>query len=348
MHEAWRSPEQMGDLSERDVEDVLEGVQPPGRDDLAHVVELTTWLHVSGEIEPPPAMRDDLFCQIEDGPAAYRRSSRRSPAHLGRPRRVGMRRARATLAASGRPIASVAAAAVLLVGVTLAVRGGGPGREPSAFVSRSAEGLPTAGGDAPSSPSTSTTLASATTAPPEVAAPADPPPTTATSLDRDEPSATPAPTTADESTAPDTPAVTNPPPRALDMPQPTDANSPDAADDGDVGAKSVDGSGGLDAGAPQSGFTDETKRLTLPLSGWSFDLSDWPLAKELWAALGEAEDREDAVDPDAEEERVDPGDDARGRDDDASGGDREHGRSWDGHNEPQDGADPDPGGGRAG
>ena len=113
----------MGDLSERDVEDVLGGVQPPGRDDLAPVVELTTWLHVSREIEPPPAMRDDLFCQIEDGLRVYQRSSRRAPAHL-RHRRTSTRRVREMLAGSGRPIVSVAAAAVLLVGVILAVREG--------------------------------------------------------------------------------------------------------------------------------------------------------------------------------------------------------------------------------
>src|SRR4029450_3796414 len=95
-------------------------------------------------------------------PALDQRSSHRLPAPLGQPDRMGMRRLRNTLAGSGRPIASVAAAAVLLVGGTLAVRAGGPAGQPSASVSRSAEGFPAAGRDPASS---STTVASTTTAP---------------------------------------------------------------------------------------------------------------------------------------------------------------------------------------
>jgi hypothetical protein len=336
----------MGDLSDREVEDVLEGVQPPGRDDLAHVVELTTWLHVSREIEPPPAMRDDLFCQIEDGPPMYRRSSRRSPAHLGRPPSAGMRRlVRETLAGSGRPIASVAAAAVLLVGVTLAVRAGGPGREPSAFVSRSAQGLPTADGDAPS---TSITVASTTTSPSDAAPDTDTAPTTATSVERQESSATASTTAEPESTVPlaappDTPPVSNPPARALDeMPRPTDGHALAPGDDA-VSSESVEDSSGRRVVAPpQSDLADESIRWNLPQSGWSFDLSEWPLAKELWAALGDTEDTEDAMDPDTED-AVDPGDDDRGGDDDPG-----HDRSGDGGREPQSDGDPDPEAGRAG
>jgi hypothetical protein len=329
----------MGDLSDREVEDVLEGVQPPGRDDLAHVVELTTWLHVSREIEPPPAMRDDLFCQIEDGPPMYRRSSRRSPAHLGRPPSAGMRRlVRETLAGSGRPIASVAAAAVLLVGVTLAVRAGGPGREPSAFVSRSAQGLPTADSDAPS---TSITVASTTTSPSEAAPDTDTAPTTATSAERQESSATASTTAEPESTVslaapPDTPPVSNPPARALDeKPRPTDRHAPAPGDD--ASSESVEDSSDRRVVAPpQSDLADESIRWNLPQSGWSFDLSEWPLAKELWAALGDTEDTEDAMDPDTED-AVDPGDDDRGGD-----GDPGHDRSGDGGSEPQSDGDPDP------
>jgi len=341
----------MGDLSERDVEDVLEGVQPPGRDDLAHVVELTTWLHVSREIEPPPAMRDDLFCQIEDGPAEYRRSSRRSPAHLGRPHGVGTRRqVRATLAGSGRPIASVAAAAVLLVGVTLAVRAGGPGREPSAFVSPAAQGVPSVRDDAPS---TSTTRASTTTSPPEAARPPDAPLTTATSLERGGSSATAPARTGSSAPAKrmGSPVVSNPPARAVDdaMPPVTDEHG-GGSDDGDASAESVEGSGASRVGSsPQSDFADDKTRWNLPLSGWSFDLSEWPLAKQLWAALGETGDTEDAVDPDTDD-AVGPGDDARDGDDGFPGGndDQEHDRDGDGESESRVDVDPDQGGSRAG
>jgi hypothetical protein len=352
MHEAWRSPEKMGDLSERDVEDVLGGVQPPGRDDLAPVVELTTWLHVSREIEPPPAMRDDLFCQIEDGPAAYQRSSRRLPAHLGQPDRMGMRRLRNTLAGSGRPIASVAAAAVLLVGVTLAVRAGGPARQPSASVSRSAEGFPAAGRDPASS---STTVASTTTAPAEAASPADSTPTTATSPDRDEPAVSDsdaAGSAGAQDTPHDTPPTSNPPARSLDLPPPAPDGHGDGSNDYGVGAKSVDTPSGTREGAPpQPGTTDETGLGDMPLSGWLFDLSRWPAARELWAALDGTGDGDGAVDPDMDD-RGDPGDGDRSDDDGATSGDDDTDRYRNGGAEsgawPQDDGDPDPEGSDAG
>jgi hypothetical protein len=296
----------MGGFSERDVEDVLEGVQPPGRDDLAHVVELTTWLHASSEIEPPPAMRDDLFCQIEDGLSVYQRSSRRSPAHLA-PDRGGMRRmARRTLAGSGRPIASLAAAAVLLVGVILAVRAGGPTREPSAFVSPSAQRLPAPGGGTPSS---STTLAPTTTSPPRAASAA--PPATAATLPDAESSATvpasPAPNRA--SPAPDPMSESDPQAGAAgDTTPPADQSGPVANDAGLV-PESEDDSNDRRLQAPQSDPADETTKWNLPLSGWSFDLSEWLPAQDLWAALDEAEDMREAVD----EQDAGGGDDDRRR-----------------------------------
>jgi hypothetical protein len=137
----------MGDLSERDVEDILGGVQPPGRDDLKPVVDLAAWMHASREIEPPPAMRDHLFEQIEGGPQPFdrsrQRSGRRSPAHLAGTSRVGRRRQLVgALISSGRPIASVAAAVVLLVGVILAMRTGDPDAEPGAVTSQPVLGFP--------------------------------------------------------------------------------------------------------------------------------------------------------------------------------------------------------------
>jgi len=306
----------MGDLSERDVEDVLEGVQPPGRYDLAHVVELTTWLHASREIEPPPAMRDDLLCQIEDGLGTYQRSSRRRPAHL-RHHRVGTRRlVRETLAGSGRPIASVAAAAVLLVGVILAVRAGGPAREPSAFVSRSAQGAPTTaeGG----TPSTSTTAASTTTSPPEAASETGAPAETATTLPQREPSTAAPPNTGStrpsDSTSPDPESRTD-----GDTTPPTTEEPGRGADDGGIVGSDDHRTGGRMQPTPQSDPADEMTQWNLPLSGWDFDLSEWLPAKELWVAVREADEMGEAIDP---------GDDAPTGNDD-----RERDRHEDGHTE---------------
>jgi hypothetical protein len=271
----------MGDLSERDVEDVLGGVQPPGRDDLAPVVELTTWLHVSREIEPPPAMRDDLFCQIEDGLRVYQRSSRRTPAHL-RHRRTTTRRVRETLAGSGRPIVSVAAAAALLVGVILAVRAGGPAHEPSAFVSPAARGLPGTGADATTTTTTAPTTTSPPTRAPEPVASADAGSTVGDSEQS---------TTADGTT--ESPASTDVRTRGPQSGD-DDATPPttekrrrerdDAAVDSDENAP-----GGRMQPPPTSDATDDTGPWNLPLSGWDFDLSEWPQAKALWAALEAAE-----------------------------------------------------------
>ncbi len=318
----------MGDLSERDVEDVLGGVQPPGRDDLAPVVELTTWLHVSREIEPPPAMRDDLFCQIEDGLRVYQRSSRRAPAHL-RHRRTSTRRVRETLAGSGRPIVSVAAAAVLLVGVILAVRAGGPSREPSAFVSPAAQGVPSTGADT----TTTSTTAPTTTSPPTSATDAATPADAGSTVGDSEQSATTEGTR--ESPMPtDTPAAG---PRSRDddeAPSTTEERSGERDDDGtpDSGEDPHGGATGA-----QSDATDDTESWNPPLSGWDFDLSEWPSAKALWDAL-QAEERSEPRglrdDPDGAGDRDDEGD--GGDEDDplthrrSEGGDGEHDGDGDG------------------
>jgi hypothetical protein len=269
----------MGDLSERDVEDVLGGVQPPGRDDLAPVVELTTWLHVSREIEPPPAMRDDLFCQIEDGLRVYQRSSRRVPAHL-RHRRTSTR-VRETLAGSGRPIVSVAAAAVLLVGVILAVRAGGPSREPSALVSPAAQGVPST--TAADTTTTKTAPTTTTTAPTTTS-----PPTSASDAGQ---------TASDSEQSTTTDGTT-------ESPAPTYAQTGSGSGDDDQAPTTQERSGERHADGtsesgehrpgratePQSDVTDDTEPGNLPLSGWDFDLSEWRTAKALWDAL-QAEDR---------------------------------------------------------
>lgn len=311
----------MGDLSERDVEDVLGGVQPPGRDDLAPVVELTTWLHVSREIEPPPAMRDDLFCQIEDGLRVYQRSSRRTPAHL-RHRRTTTRRVRETLAGSGRPIVSVAAAAALLIGVILAVRAGGPAHEPSAFVSPAAEGLPGTGADATTTTTTAPTTTSPPTSAPDAVAPADGGSTVGDSEQS---------TTADGTT--ESPASTD-----VRQSGDDDATPPttekrrrerdDAAVDSDE-----NGPGGRTQPPPTSDATDDTEPWNLPLSGWDFDLSEWAQAKALWAALEAAERGEPG---DLRDDPASDGDGDQPNDRGSDVGDGERDGDGDGMSEPQD------------
>ncbi len=274
----------MGDLSDRDVEDVLEGVQPPGRDDLAPVVELTTWLHASREIEPPPAMRDDLFTQIEAGLAPYHRSSRRAPAHL-RHHGPGTRRSvRRALAGSGRPLVSVAAAAVLLVGVILAVRAGGPDREPSAFVSPSAQGGSSTGADAPT-----TTGAPTTTAPP---------------TDATEPSASSDTALADDVTSM-TDGGTRQGPTSSDV-SPTDRGSrrdegatPTTTDS--LRHESEENSGDRSKqSSATSAPTDDTEWRHERLSGWDFDLSEWRSAKDLWDGVSDTGELGGAVDADGD------------------------------------------------
>lgn len=309
----------MGDLSDRDVEDVLEGVQPPGRDDLAHVVELTTWLHASREIEPPPAMRDDLFTQIEAGVGPYHRSSRRAPAHLRHHGRGTRRSVRRALGGSGRPLVSVAAAAVLLVGVILAVRAGGPDREPSAFVSPSAQGGSATDADAPT-----TTTAPTTTAPPTAST---------------EPSGS-----ADAGLADDMPSTTDGVPRR--GPAPSDVSSADRGsrrdddttpsttdrrrrwsdDDGQAATEDSSSAGLRTQSSATSTPTDDTGRWREHLSGWDFDLSEWAWARELWDAVDETGEPRVAVDPDGDAPNGDDDDQGHERRD----ADRDHGAARDG------------------
>jgi hypothetical protein len=319
----------MGDLSDRDVEDVLGGVQPPGRDDLAPVVELTTWLHVSREIEPPPAMRDDLFCQIEDGLRVYQRSSRRRPAHLQH-RRTTTRRVRETLAGSGRPIVSVAAAAALLVGVILAVRAGGPAHEPSAFVSPAAQGLPGTGADATTTTTTAPTTTSPPTRAPDPVASAD-----AGSTVGDSDQSTTADGTTESPTSTDV-RTRGPQSGGDDATPPTTEERGrervDAAVDSDE-----DGPEDRMQPPPTSDATDDTEPWNLPLSGWDFDLSEWAQAEALWAALEAAETGEPGdlqADPDGD------GDQRNHRRSDVGDGERDG--DEDGMSEPQDVGDAEP------
>jgi hypothetical protein len=323
----------MGDLSDHDVEDVLEGVQPPGRDDLAHVAELTTWLHASREIEPPPAMRDDLFTQIEAGLRPYHRTSRRAPAHLRHHRRGTRRLVREKLAGTGRPLVSVAAAAVLLVGVILAVRAGGPAREPSAFVSPSAQG-----GGPPTGADTPTTTAAPTTTAPRTDAPEP-------SGSADAMGAGDVPSTTDGATrqAPSSAGASSAyrAPRGYDNPTPQTTDEPrrESDDDGQAAGVDPNSADGRERSSATSGPSDETARWRLRLTGWDFDLSEWPSAKDLWDAVGERGEPRDSVEP---------GDDGPTGDDDGQGRERrdidemDHGAARDGVSDSPDVADDEP------
>ncbi|MGH2476270.1 MAG: hypothetical protein ACRDIL_13500, partial [Candidatus Limnocylindrales bacterium] len=89
-------------------------------------------------------------------------------------------------------------------------------------------------------------------------------------------------------------------------------------------------------GAPADA-TDDTESWNPPLSGWDFDLSEWPSAKALWDAL-QAEERGEPLglrdDPDGAGDRDDEGD--GGDEDDprthrrSEGGDGEHDGDGDG------------------
>jgi hypothetical protein len=313
----------MGDLSDRDVEDVLGGVQPPGRDDLAPVVELTTWLHVSREIEPPPAMRDNLFCQIEDGLRVYQRSSRRTPAHL-RHRRTTTRRVRETLAGSGRPIVSVAAAAALLVGVILAVRAGGPAHEPSAFVSPAAQGLPGTGADA-----TTTTTAPTTTSPPTSASDPVAPADSGSTVGDSDQSATADGTT--ESPASTDVRTRGPESGDDDATPPTTEKRRRERDDAAVDSDENGPGGRMQPPPTSDATTDDTEPWNLPLSGWDFDLSEWAQAQALWAALEAAERGEPG---DLRDDPAGDGDQQNHRRSDVGDGERDG--DEDGMSEPQD------------
>jgi hypothetical protein len=183
-------------LSARELEDVLAGRQPDGRADLAPLAEVAAVLHASREVEPPPPISDSLRAQIDGGPrpataASAVRRRRHRPRHMQVVTRSGSR-----AATYRRPVVSLAAAAVLLVGLVLATSQGHlPGDVHSAVADmgsaigldlfRSDDAAPT---DEPSTTTTSSTTTttvppttvppSSTTAPPTTQAPAGPPPDT--------------------------------------------------------------------------------------------------------------------------------------------------------------------------
>jgi hypothetical protein len=247
----------MADLSDRDVEDIIGGQQPVGRDDFATVVELTNWMHASRDLEPAPPMNDGLFWQVDEGMQASMRSSRRPPAHLrggsrhrpSWPRLVGGQPDGAG-GVSLRPALSLAAAAVLLFALLTAVYYGGSGRQPSTVASPPAAGATPRGSGssvttaAPVSTSTasteitttSTTSTSTTGAPSTASGPASttpPPASAAPSVNT--PTSITAPPPVDDAPSTD-PEATDKAPGQGDSPvSPTDPRD----DDGDGDRRSV-------------------------------------------------------------------------------------------------------------
>lgn len=231
--------DRVSDLSERDVEHIMRGVQPPGRDDLAPVVELTAWMHASRELEPAPTMNEVLSRQVEAGVGGAPRSSRRAPAHLSQTHRAVVRGwARRGWASAGRPAASVAAAAALLVGAILTVRGAGQDEDSSVVASQTAPGPPVS---EPAEPTSSTTPASEQTT---------------SSAPGQDPSAAPSTEPESEASPPDTAAATTPtsppsttgahgsPPAAAGAAAPVPADKQAPSDRADDDAADREGAGG--------------------------------------------------------------------------------------------------------
>jgi hypothetical protein len=185
-------------LSARELEDVLAGRQPDGRADLAPLAEVTAMLHASREVEPAPPISDSLRAQIDGGVPRQASASSAVRRRRHRPRHMQAAPASGSRATTyRRPLVSLAAAAVLLVGLVLVTsRGHLPGDVHSAVSDMgSAIGLDlfrsddAAPADDPATTTTSSTTTTtvppttvpppSTTAPPTTQAPAGPPPETA-------------------------------------------------------------------------------------------------------------------------------------------------------------------------
>jgi hypothetical protein len=171
-------------LSARELEDVLAGRQPDGRVDLAPLAEVAAVLHASREVEPPPPISDGLRAQIDGGvtrqaaaPSAVRRRRHR-PRHM-----QAATPSKSRAASYRRPAVSLAAAAVLLVGLVMATsRGDLPGDVHSAVADMgSAIGLDMFRSDdaAPTDEPAPTTTSSTTTTTTAPTTTVPPPPTTA-------------------------------------------------------------------------------------------------------------------------------------------------------------------------
>ena len=124
-------------LTGRDVEDLLAGRRPVARaeaeddtGDLSELAALVAVLHASRELEPAPPMSPELRDEIDGGVPGIRR--------------------RASGAGYRRPVASLAAALVLLVGIVLALSR--PGADPPSGDPTTGVGSPSGAGLRPPDP----------------------------------------------------------------------------------------------------------------------------------------------------------------------------------------------------
>jgi hypothetical protein len=51
-------------FTRRDAEHIIDGGLPPGRADLDGVRRLAAFMRATSQVEPPPPMSTDLYCQI--------------------------------------------------------------------------------------------------------------------------------------------------------------------------------------------------------------------------------------------------------------------------------------------
>jgi hypothetical protein len=109
-------------LSEREVDDVLAGRRPDGRARPDGLDKLVAVLHASREVEPAPPMSEELRAAIAEGAGTEAAgpigSVPATPVVVASAYRQAVARGRA--GSFARPAMSVAAAAVLLVGLVLA------------------------------------------------------------------------------------------------------------------------------------------------------------------------------------------------------------------------------------
>jgi hypothetical protein len=101
-------------LSERDVEQVLQGIVPPGRGDLAELARLFARMRAGGEIEQAPPMEARLLAALEAFEVAERSGSELAQASERRRLRRARRRWQ---------VVAAAAAVVVLGGVGFALHG---------------------------------------------------------------------------------------------------------------------------------------------------------------------------------------------------------------------------------
>lgn len=153
------------ELTDREIERVLAGHQPPGRPDLAEVAYLFARLRTMGDFEQAPPMSPRLLAEL-DASEVERRD------HRDRPRPDRPAHARRSRSMRRRWQLAGAAALVAVLGGLLALRAQGGGEEPQAEVASSGSTVDDrepSQTETTSKPETTTTTVPTTTAPPTTA-----------------------------------------------------------------------------------------------------------------------------------------------------------------------------------